>query len=681
MTRAARIALSLLAVVACSAARGQSGRGRAEEPVKPIALTSTSAEIGMEFQYFGETIRRREAGRIRYSNSYLQEYVAGRARGYVYHPRLLEFSTELKLGLAQQRLRRTEGRIVDSSASNDELLGYDLRIDLLRKHPVSATAEASKDERILMGLFVDRYLVKTELQRGTVRWRTPSLQMDATGTHAVTEEYGAVSRSRTVSDSLAYNLHHQIGRRIRTDLRYMLQNYDRRFRAETVTGDIDNESSIDSQTVTVDNRIDLTADRKATLKSSLRVHDQQNSQDLRTWSWQEKLQLEHAPNLRSYAMGSVLRNEYDSRNIDTVRGEAGIDHELFKSLKSHLDLHGRRTDYGDVVEDRYGATGRLNYRKTTPLGVFSAGYSRTLDQVERSGVSASDAVLDESIVVNLATPAFLDHPDVVASSIVVTDEANLITYVEGFDYEVVQQGRRTGIRVLPGGLLADGDTVLVDYRIELDGSLDYVADDQDIHVRHDFDRYVRGLSLYAQRHEMDARSVESEIDPHILEYVDQSVGLRQSWKSYELTSEYQEYRDDLGGFDQWRNQLEGNHALSRRVRGGWSAGYTQTDHRSDDIDDVEDRSRYWFAGAHVDGTFARNGFWKVEGRSMRETGRSEQTVHGILGRVGFDWRRLTIESGARYEEYDVFESERDRVQLFVKVKWRFEQSAPGRRRT
>lgn len=679
-TRAAA-SLALIAAAVCSTIRGEADRHHVEAPVKTLALTSTREEIGMEYQFFGETIRRSNGGRIRYSNHYIQEYFAGRANGYVYHPRLATFSSGIKLGYAHQRLNRSDGDTDEQTSSNDALLGYDVRVDFLREHPFSGTLESSRDERILMGLFVDRFLVKTDSQRGTLRWNRPGLQMDATATHSTLEEFGAVSNSRTVSDTLAYNLHHQVGRGINTDARYTLQRYDRRFRADTANGDIDNESTLESQTAQVNNRIDLMPDRRATLRSTVRLHDQSNNQDLRTYFWQERLQMRHTEDLRSYALASAQRSEYRTRTVDTLRGEAGVDHDLFKSLKSHLDLHGRRTDYGEVTETRVGPTGRLNYRKNTAAGVFSAGYARTLDYVERSGGTASNEIIDESIVVTIATPTFLENAQVVASSIVVTDTENQVTFVEGFDYEVVPEGQRTGLRVLPGGLLEDGATVLVDYRVEVDGDLSYIADDQTVNVRHDFQRYVPGLSLYAQRHDLMARSVESETDPRILEYVDQSAGLRQAWRAYAFTAEYQQYDDDLGGYDQWRTMVEGNHRLSPRIGLGWNAGYTSTNYDTQTTTDFEDCSRYYFAGGHVDGTFGRNGFWRLEERSVHETGRTDQTVNGVLARVGFDWRRLSVEGGGRYEIYDYADSERDRTQVFVGVKWRLAQwLAPGEKR-
>lgn len=295
---------------------------------------------------------------------------------------------------------------------------------------------------------------------------------------------------------------------------------------------------------------------------------------------------------------------------------------------------------------------------------------------------ATNQVFDEEIAVNFATPEFLDGSDVVVDSIVITDTANQLVYTEGFDDEVVVQGSLTGIRALPGGLLSPGETVFVDYRQEVDGDLSYIADDQTVSIRHDFDRYLKGLAIYAMRHDLVAREVQSETNARLLEYVDQSAGLRQQWRQFAFTSEYQDYSDDLSGYNQWRNQLEGNH----RIGWGWNVGHTRTNYDTEtevDNDDGhdDDRSRYTFAGTHLDGTFARSGFWRLEARSVRETGRTEQTVHGILAKAGFDWRRLSFEGGARFESYDIYDSERDRVQVFASAKWRLAQwIAPGEKR-
>ncbi|MDK2970505.1 MAG: hypothetical protein PWP23_260 [Candidatus Sumerlaeota bacterium] len=673
MLPAQRLAACLLAAALVAlAARGgaEADRFRREYPVQALAITDTSAEIGIEYNYFGETIRRSGGGRTRYSNNYLQEYYQARIRGYAYHPRFLTYSAQVKLGLSQQWLKRESPGDSTSSQDNDELVGYDLRVDLFKEHPVSGTVFARRDERILMGLFVDRYLVRTESQGATVRWRNGVAPMDLSFTRSRIDEYGADSSSTTLSDTLEYNLHHSIGKRSQTDVQYRYQSFDRDFQANTFNGDVERESELNTHTLQATNRLNLDVAGRANLRSTVRYHRQRNNQDLMTYYWQERLQLEHTENLRSYILASFLRNDYsDHRQTDTYRGEIGVDHQLFDSLKSHLDVHGRRTVTQATEEDRYGVTGRLNYRKNTALGVLSAGYSRTFDRVTRTGGDAHDDILDEAITIFIAVPAFLSRSDVVDSSIVVTDPTNTIIYNEGFDYELTHQGRRTGLRVVPGGLIADGDLVLVDYRVEIDGDIAYIADDQDVYVRHDFDRYLRGLSLYAQQHDLRARSVDAFDDNFgLVEYTDRMAGLRQEWRDFAFVSEYQDYEDDLGGFTQWRNRIEGNHRINSRIRWGWHAGINQTRYDSEREIGDDDESEYRFAGAHINGTFTRHGYWKVEARTMQETGRTERTTNGIIARVGFDWRRVTVEGGARFEEYDVFDSQRDRVQVFVRMK-------------
>lgn len=648
----------------------QRDRIKIEYPVRTFAVTETESEVGFEYQYFGETIERGGGDRIRYSNNYFQEYYEGRARGYIYHPRFVSYTSRLRLGLAQQSLSRKGIDRNESTSSNDELLGYDLRLDLFHEHPVSGSVFTRRDERILMGLFIDRFLTRTESTGGTVRWRNAYVPMDLSLTHTETEEFGTQSYSKTRSDVLEYNAHNNIRDRIRTDLQYRLQRYDRHFRAETFSGDVERDSEIQSQDLTLNNRIDFDASRRNYLRSLFRVHRQENNEDLTTYYWQEHLQSQLSENLRGYLTGSWSRNDYSTRTVDTYRGEAGLDHDLFKSLRSHIDIHARRTEYDPQREDRIGATGRLNYRKATPAGVLSAGYARTIDRVERTGQSSTQEIRDESHTLRTSDAEFLDESNVIEGSIVVTDTNNEVTYSEGFDYEVVRRGNRIGLRVLPGGLLADGDSVLVDYSVITEGDLRYLADDQDIYIRHDFTRYIPGLSLYARQHDAWARDVSGPAsDARFNEYTDRTFGLRQEWRDFAFTSEYQDYDADSGGYNQWRNQLEGNHALNSRVRVGWNAGINDTEYDRDEDARNEDRhSQYLFAGTHIDGTIARNGFWKIEARSMRETGRTERTINGILARVGLNWRRMTFEAGARFEQYDVSDTDRDRVQVFVGFK-------------
>ncbi len=652
--------------LAATEAWGQRGRNRQEYPIRTFATTEVEGEFGMEYHYFGDTIRRTESGRTRFSNHYFQQYLLGRARGYGYHPEFIDYTAELKMGLSQQWLSHSSP-FTDSRSSRDldTLLGYNLRAEILKEKPVSGTVTASRDERILMGLFLDRHRTVTDSYSGTVRWRTRTTNMDLTARRTETETFGFRSSGTTVSDMLLYNFRHNLGRRVRTDVRYRVQSFDRRFTARTHTGDVTRETDQLSHDLNVSNRIAFDELQRMVLRTNFRLHDRQGTRDLRTYFFQQRLQYRADRLFRPYATYSILRNEYDFGSSETYRGEAGFDGDLFESLAYHFNLHAQRTDRDGFTEDRYGPTLRLNYRKLTPWGLLTAGYAHTLDQVKRSGMAATSQIIGESIVVRVAFPTFLSEPNVIIPSIRVTATDGVTVFQEGFDYRVVTVGGRTGIQVLPGGLLADGTRVLVDYQVELVGDESYIADDQSYHVRHDFDRVARGLSLYARRNTFRARNVDSPVELNVVEYTNQMVGLRQEWRDFAYTSEYEMYDDDLGGYDQWRNQLEGNHDLGRRVRWGWRAGVTRTDFDTDFGDRRDRRETFTFAGTHLNGPIARDGYWRLEGRVLKHTGRTERTTSGIVGRIGYQFRRLNVEGGARVEHHDVADTRQDRLQLFV----------------
>lgn len=634
--------------------------------MRALAVTEVEGEVGAEYNYFGETIRRDGSGRTRYSNTYFQEYFLGKSRGYVYHPDFLHVESELKLGLSQQNLNYSspfdESR---SSSNNDTLFGYRIRGDVLRKKPISGTVSASRDERILMGLFLDRHRVVTDSYRGTIRWRMNNANMDLTLRRTETEEYGFRSRGNTRRDELLYNLRHNFGPRIRTDVRYRLQTFERSFISRTFIGDVERETDLTTQDLSIINRTAFDNANRLVLRSTFRFHDRKGTQQLRTYYAEQVLRYNAARWMRPYILGSYRRNEHVAQSINTYRGEAGFDGLLYDSLSYHMDVHGIRTDRGPFTEDRYGVTGRVNYRKRTPLGLLSAGYSATADQVERRGGRQVLQVFDERLTVQIAITTFLSEANVNIPTIRVTDTNREIVYQENFDYEIITQGNRVGIRVLPGGILPDGSTVLVDYSFESDGTDSFLGVDQSMFVRHDFDRPWKGLSLFARRSQFRTHNVDGMSASRTVEHTTNAAGVQQKVGDVTFSSEYEVYEDDFTGYDRWRNQVEGSHSLGRQTRVGWRGGVIDTWYDNNTVGNRPDSDRHLFAGAHLHQGIARAGYIRLEGRALQDTGRTERTAWGAIARVGYQWRRLNVEGGVRYEEISLFDTDHDRLQLFV----------------
>ena len=653
-----------------AAAHGQTRRSSLDAPIAPLRITERGGELGLRFDYLSETQRRDGGDEVELSNRAFQEYLIQRIGGYVYHPRFLEFRSRFEIGMMQQFIENSglggfAGGVEESSRSNSFIGGYDLYLHFLKEHPFSAMVFAGRDRRPVLQLFTDRQIVESERYGVVFNWKKDPFPMDLALTRTKLREFGFDSHSESDNTLLDYVVRHRLGRRMETELRYRLQDYQQSFTAENPLITIERETELQSHDLSLLNTIYLNEDRTSYLSSILRYFTQTGSQELATMQWHERLNLRHTPNFSTYYLASLLENEFSRTSVLTRRLEAGLDHRLYRSLDSHLDIHGRWIEFDESEETEIGVTGRLGYRKQTPWGYLTAGYGRTLDRVTRTGLSDRRPVIDEAVTLDDVAFTFLSQPAISASSVQVTDATGVIIYLEGFDYELEERGNRLGIRRLATGNIDDGETVLVDYSVEFTSDLEYLADHQIFHVRYDFERFLEGLAVYYRWQDLTARDAPRVDDFSILEYTDWLAGLQYRWRWLTWSEEFERYESNFSSYDQLRSQIEGHHPLGRGIRLGWHAGTLLIDYRDEGLDNPYTNVVY--GGLTLDGRIRPSGFWQIEARARKESGLSDEMLVGIAGKVGMIWRKLKLEAGARVEQRQRFESERDRMQVFLQV--------------
>lgn len=649
-------------------AMAQNGSAR-RYPVQPFRILDGDGELGLNLDYISEK-QSRDGESVEFSNKSVEAYLLRRFRGYVYHPRFLDFRGSITLGWIKQIVDRSgislydeDNRNLDSSTA---LYGYDLYLQILKEHPLSFALHADRRRDVIRQLFTDRFLMESEGYGASAHWKKQPLPMDLAVSHRKVKETGFQSYTESLIRTLEYNIRNDYGRRSHTELRYRYQDYEQRFRLNTRRIDIDNKSEYRSHDFNLLNTLYLNEALTSYLSSNIRFYKQSGTNEFDTFSWQERLFLRHAPRLRSYYMANFMRNELRNATVDSLSAEAGIEYQLFRSLDLHFDLHGRRTDYESITDTERGFTGRIGYRKETPAGLLTAGYSRTLDWIDREGEGGRRTIVNEALELRFDRTVYLDEPSVRRSSIEVTDAAGVIVYTEGFDYEIDRRGNRTGLRLLPGGLISEGDTVLVDYEVEFTSDLNYLSDDQQFNVRHDFEKYLPGLSLYYRWHDLAARGVSSRNDQSILEYTDWLTGFAYTWRWLTWREEYEVYDSNFTRYKQILSQLEGSHRISRAMQLGWNVGVLNVDYDDDSLED-EDYTKAIFAGANMHGAFRTNGYYDFEVRARDEEGILEETLFGVLAKIGWRWRKIRLEAGARYEQLDRFESERENVHVFLQL--------------
>jgi hypothetical protein len=642
-----------------------------EYPVAPFRIMDSGGETGFRVDYLSEH-QSGSNGKANFSNRSFQEFTEYWMRGYVYHPRFLEVRARIELGLLQQLVKRQGVGEDDGEFSNNTYLdSYDINLNFFKDHPYSLMLFANRERTPVLQLFTDLEMIESERYGAVFNIKKGPFPMDFSFSEARSRELGLDSISESKTRTFEYVLRNQLQQRIFSEFRYRHMEYDQDFDANSSSFDIERHTRLKSDDLSFMNTIYLNPDHTSSLASTLRLFRQSGTQEFENMYWQERLGLRHTANFSTYYMASLLNNKLVNNTVRTTRAEAGLDYRLFRSLDTHFDLHTRRVDYGSSSEDVYGGTGRLGYRKQTPWGMLTSGYGRTLDQVKRSGTSNRQPIIDETVIMRDGTTVYLNHPAPITDTINITDITGTIIYDEDFDYEILKVGNRVGLRPLIGGRIKDEDPVLVDYEIEVTQDISYLSDLQSFNLGYDFERYIKGLSLYYRWQDLQADGADSVDDYSVLTFNDKTYGMTYHWLWLNWIEEYQQYRSNYSSYDQLRSELEGYHQLGERLKLGWHAGLTNVDY----LDGTEpDHSQYIFAGVSLHGRIRDRGYWEVESRLRRETGLTDETSIGVSGKLGCRWRKVKLEMGGRMEQRDRSSTSRNQMLMFLQVTREFKKS-------
>lgn len=662
------ILCALRAAPAC--ARGEDSFAA---PVAPFRITQQDGEAGFQFRSLSETDKS-DGHSIDMSSRSFEEYVQYHTRGYVYHPRFLDFDSRVKIGLLQQSFDNSgldsDARDFTPGSANSFLAAYHFYLSFLKEHPLSFTIHADRDRDAILELFTDRIMTETESHGASLHWKKGPFPMDLAVNQSRFKQWGFESRSDAKMDTLDYSIRNAVGKWMQSELRYNYRDYEETFDANAELFDTHRRTRLKSHDLNFTNSIYFDPSRRSSLTTLMRMYKQSGSQDFDNFSWQERLNLQHTPNLRSYYLFDYMQTKLHDETVDSYRGEVGLDHKLYESLESHLDLHWRESRYGDLSDRQFGPTGRLGYRKYTPWGVLSAGYSLTVDQIERSGGGGVRPVQREPLTLRSGVNNYLSQPAVDAASIEVFSPDGATEYVEGFDYEVRVQGNRTALRILPGGRLPDNAPVVVDYDVEFTSDINFTQTDQDFHINYDFEKFLRGLSIYYRWHDLSPLNAPED-DVTILAFSSHLAGFAYHWRWFTWRNEYTIYNSNFSNYNQFMSQIDGLHELGARLRLAWNLGATLTDYTDEGLPKGQDYDNAYYAGLALRGPIRANGYWEIGGQARREQGQVDETLFGLLGKLGFRWRRSKIEAGVRLEARERFDTERNRSAVFLQFSREF----------
>jgi len=319
--------------------------------------------------------------------------------------------------------------------------------------------------------------------------------------------------------------------------------------------------------------------RPGTLTSTLSYSDRGGNFDSSTFNWTESLRLRH----RERVFSTLV---YQRRGFDTIAGRSDIEraaftyrHGFYESLETEARIESRRTNFDNgeshELETRFDA----DYVKTIPggrlrLGV-DLGYLTTDDQFE----GGETFVSREQHTARFGEPFRLDRPNVILSTLLLTDESGSALFLLGVDYVTTTVGRFVEVSIIPGGGIDDGATVLADYRVEVGPRAEFETRTSHARAALDFG----WIEPFATWHERDER-LRSGFDIGNLDDLSiRTRGVIFRWRkprwSFDSRNELETRRSRLLAYEAVR--LEGR--LTARLHRAWSATLS-AQHRETDFE-------------------------------------------------------------------------------------------------
>lgn len=515
------------------AGRVSPGQGR-QINAGDLHLHDIGGRVYLETQYRQET-EQRSGITVEETDLFMEQRAELSTRGYYFHPNLLDFSADLRLGFTQQRLSVSD-RDFDSDGT---LLGYNLNAAILRRKPVSGRIFARMSDRYISRAFARAVQLDRHTEGGELRLRNP-IPITVLFQHTAREEASSIR----VEDEKTYLVRATVtdNRNINrlTELVYEYETTEETSSFFAPDGSISFTQDLPDERheVNVVNRWQFGDEQMPhRLTGRLRAMQRTGFFENDVLLFDQRLDLAHSTTFSTFYGATFLLDETDTQEERLAQGQVGFVKQFFESLQLRGQLFGADRQFENGQEQRFGALLDADYRKLTPWGVYSSRLTLGREYQNEAFAGGLRNVRDEGVNLSSLTFANLDLPNVLVPTVTVTDATNTTTFVEGFDYELQNIGNFTQIRRLVGGGIAEGQLVLVDYQADVATDAEFHTDT--VRWSHRLDLDAIPLAIYA-RLDMVHDTLDSGTNPGNLEKRDRYLlGAELSLDPLTIIGEYE----------------------------------------------------------------------------------------------------------------------------------------------
>lgn len=261
------------------------------------------------------------------------------------------------------------------------------------------------------------------------------------------------------------------GARDRNELVYSHNNYLYRYAELYQT-----EHLIDR--VSLNNNIFFDKQRRYNLNSRFTWYDQEGTTSFRRVELLEGLSMQLPHHLKLMANFNLYNRKDPVQIWDQKRVRGSLQHKLFQSLTSkvYLEYTRLKQDAGQLhTESDFRGGLDLKYTKKIPTGYLNLAYRYYRHEHSTEGVEGMLQVISEEQLLSDGEVTLLNKPYVEDLSVIVKDVTGTLTYQLNFDYILIDRGSYLEIQRVPGGMIANRETVYIDYMFLQPGSYSYGA--------------------------------------------------------------------------------------------------------------------------------------------------------------------------------------------------------------
>lgn len=479
-----------------------------------------------------------------------EERVRLKTQGDVYHPDFMNYNVAVGVGLAQQRIDSD----TVSGWNDDTLEDYDLFAQFLRAKPLSGTVGASKSQDLIPRRFLGSLRADREREGGSLIFRSPDWPMMFQYSNTDINQDGlnplAGDFFRRADERFRYSVHHDFSKT--SHARF---DFDRTDSTQESIGAL---TDTETDTYTFSHDHGFGGAKQHRLDSFFNFVDQKGSFEFENLRWQERLRLQHSPNLLT---------RYDVRFTDLrrqtltsteIRGQAGLEHRLYESLVTTADAHISKTDFdAQGTLDQVGGIVGLNYRKKNPWGMLLSTYSGSYIASEQVGGGGIGVVIDEPHIATEIIPVQLDRTNIDVSSIRVKDTDGSL-FQEGDDYTITERNGRVLLNITTLGVIppnfTEGQQFFVDYNFFIEPERQADTFRNNFTIRQ---RFSNGASLYYAHRRQDQSVSSTLVDIMPDQYTINTVAADYTHKGLFLLAEYS--KEDSTQVPSISTRLAGRH--------------------------------------------------------------------------------------------------------------------------